>query len=49
MVSLVWSSQIADEWIISTDGEILSFEKMKKKYEKDKPVAVANSPIVERD
>jgi len=46
--TFVWSSQLADEWIISKKGRSLSFERMKKKYKKDKPVARANSPIVER-
>lgn len=46
--ALVWTSKLADDWIISKKGKSLSFERMSKKYKKDKPVARANSPIVER-
>lgn len=44
----VWNSETADFWLLSNDGQALAHERMQKKYEKDKPVARANSPIVER-
>lgn len=44
----IWTSEVADEWLLSGKGQALSYERMNKKYEKDKPVAKANSPIVER-
>jgi len=44
----VWTSEIPDKWLISSEGQALSYQRMSKKYEKDKPVAKANSPIVER-
>lgn len=44
----VWSSEKADRWLISEEGEALAHGRMIKKYEKDKPIARANSPIVER-
>lgn len=44
----VWNSELSDRWLISDHGQVLAHERMKKKYAKDKPVAKANSPIVER-
>lgn len=44
----VWTSEIADSWLISASGKAFALGRMEKKYEKDKPVARANSPIVER-
>lgn len=44
----VWSSEISDSWLFSADGQALAFDRMQKKYEKNKPIARANSPIVER-
>jgi len=44
----IWNSEASDHWLLSTHGQELALERMQKKYEKDKPVAKANSPIVER-
>lgn len=44
----VWNSEISDRWLLSDHGQELALERMQKKYEKDKPVAKANSPIVQR-
>lgn len=44
----VWNSEVSDRWLLSDHGQDLALERMQKKYVKDKPVAKANSPIVER-
>lgn len=43
-----WTSKISDKWLLSKEGQTLAYERMTKKYKKDKPIAIANSPIVER-
>ena len=45
---VVWSSEKMDRWLGSAKGQILAKERMVKKYEKDKPIAIADSPLVER-
>lgn len=44
----VWISEFSDRWLLSDHGQELALERMNKKYAKDKPIAKANSPIVER-
>jgi hypothetical protein len=44
----VWTSEGGDKWLLTASGQALALERMQKKYEKDKPIARANSPIVER-
>lgn len=44
----IWNSEFADRWLLTTDGKSFALARMTKKYDKDKPIAKANSPIVER-
>ena len=44
----IWYSEDADRWLVTKFGKDFAFERMKNKYKKDKPIAKANSPIVER-
>lgn len=44
----VWNSSVSDKWLLSEEGQKVCIERMQRKYEKDTPIARANSPIVER-
>ncbi len=43
-----WTSEYPMKWLMSEQGKALALEKFKMKYEKDKPIADRNSPLVER-
>ena len=45
---VIWTSEVADTWLLSDESRTLAYVRMNKKYEKDKPIARANSPIMER-
>lgn len=45
---VAWSSENAIRWLTSDNGSEFALVKFRKKYEKDKPIALRKSPLVER-
>lgn len=45
---MYWNNEHSVNWLLNAEGKKLSFERMQKKYNKDKKVANRKSPLVER-